>query len=98
MFFMRYLEPCQWCLYFQCSKYCLAILNLYQQNLYGKESEKTTTYLEDYLNYFVTLKKTEGNEDVLIFMVAFVIGSFLLKNLFGLSSNVFLLPFLEMAS
>jgi len=51
---------------------------------------KTTTYLEDYLNYFVTLKKTEGNEDVLIFMVAFVIGSFLLKNLFGYLAMFFI--------
>jgi len=51
---------------------------------------KTTTYLEDYLNYFVTLKKTEGNEDVLIFMVGFVIGSFLLKNLFGYLAMFFI--------
>ncbi|MDC1469964.1 ABC transporter ATP-binding protein/permease [Flavobacteriaceae bacterium] len=51
---------------------------------------KTTTYLEDYLNYFVTLKKTEGNEDVLIIMVAFVIGSFLLKNLFGYLAMFFI--------
>ena len=44
---------------------------------------KITAFLEEYLNYFVTLKKAEGSEDVLIFMVAFVIGTFLLKNLFG---------------
>ena len=40
-----------------------------------------TDYCENYLNYFVTLKKSEGNEDVLFFMVGFVIISFLLKNL-----------------
>jgi|TARA_Y100000385_G_scaffold176975_1_gene182970 subfamily B ATP-binding cassette protein MsbA len=40
-----------------------------------------TDYCENYLNYFVTLKKSEGNEDVLFFMVGFVIVSFLLKNL-----------------
>lgn len=40
-----------------------------------------TAYCENYLNYFVTLKKSEGNEDVLFFMVGFVIVSFLLKNL-----------------
>jgi subfamily B ATP-binding cassette protein MsbA len=41
-----------------------------------------TAYGENYLNYFVTLKKSEGSDDVLIFMVGFVIGSFLLKNVF----------------
>ena len=35
-----------------------------------------TAYGENYLNYFVTLKKSEGSDDVLIFMVGFVIGSF----------------------
>ena len=38
-----------------------------------------TTYGESYLNYFVTLKKSEGSDDVLIFMVGFVIVSFLVK-------------------
>ena len=28
-----------------------------------------TSYGENYLNYFITLKKSEGNDDVLIFMV-----------------------------
>ena len=49
-----------------------------------------TAFLEDYLNYFVTLKKAEGSEDVLVFMVAFVIGSFLLKNLFGYLAMFFI--------
>ena len=51
---------------------------------------KITAFLEEYLNYFVTLKKAEGSEDVLIFMVAFVIGSFLLKNLFGYLAMFFI--------
>ncbi|CAI8219621.1 MAG: Lipid A export ATP-binding/permease protein MsbA [Formosa sp. Hel1_33_131] len=51
---------------------------------------KITVFLEEYLNYFVTLKKAEGSEDVLIFMVAFVIGSFLLKNLFGYLAMFFI--------
>jgi subfamily B ATP-binding cassette protein MsbA len=51
---------------------------------------KTTAFLEEYLNYFVTLKKAEGSEDVLIFMVAFVIGTFLLKNLFGYLAMFFI--------
>ena len=51
---------------------------------------KITAFLEEYLNYFVTLKKAEGSEDVLIFMVAFVIGTFLLKNLFGYLAMFFI--------
>ncbi|QKX06255.1 ABC transporter ATP-binding protein [Aquimarina sp. TRL1] len=39
-------------------------------------------YGENYLNYFVTQKASEGNEDVLIFMVCIVISMFFLKNLF----------------
>ena len=49
-----------------------------------------TAYLENYLNYFVTLKKSEGNDDVLIFMVGFVIGSFLLKNIFNYLAMFFI--------
>jgi len=49
-----------------------------------------TTYAESYLNYFVTLKKSEGNDDVLIFMVGFVIGSFLLKNIFNYLAMFFI--------
>jgi subfamily B ATP-binding cassette protein MsbA len=49
-----------------------------------------TAYGENYLNYFVTLKKSEGNDDVLIFMVGFVIGSFLLKNIFNYLAMFFI--------
>jgi subfamily B ATP-binding cassette protein MsbA len=49
-----------------------------------------TSYGEDYLNYFITLKKSEGNDDVLIFMVGFVISSFLLKNLFSYLAMYFI--------
>ncbi|MDG1041564.1 MAG: ABC transporter ATP-binding protein, partial [Flavobacteriaceae bacterium] len=49
-----------------------------------------TTYGENYLNYFITLKKSEGNNDVLIFMVGFIIGSFLLKNLFSYLAMFFI--------
>jgi|TARA_Y100000385_G_scaffold97667_1_gene101049 ATP-binding cassette, subfamily B, bacterial MsbA len=49
-----------------------------------------TSYGENYLNYFITLKKSEGNNDVLIFMVGFIIGSFLLKNLFSYLAMFFI--------
>ena len=49
-----------------------------------------TSYAENYLNYFITLKKSDGNDDVLIFMVGFVIGSFLLKNLFSYLAMFFI--------
>ena len=49
-----------------------------------------TAYAESYLNYFVTLKKSEGSNDVLIFMVGFVIGSFLLKNIFNYLAMFFI--------
>lgn len=49
-----------------------------------------TAYAESYLNYFVTLKKSEGSDDVLIFMVGFVIGSFLLKNIFNYLAMFFI--------
>ena len=49
-----------------------------------------TTYCESYLNYFVTLKKSEGSDDVLIFMVGFVIVSFLLKNVFNYLAMFFI--------
>jgi subfamily B ATP-binding cassette protein MsbA len=49
-----------------------------------------TSYGEDYLNYFITLKKSEGNDDVLIFMVGFVISSFLFKNLFSYLAMYFI--------
>lgn len=47
-------------------------------------------YAESYLNYFVTIKKTEGNNDVLIFMVSIIIITFLLKNLFSYLSMFFI--------
>ena len=49
-----------------------------------------TAYAESYLNYFVTLKKSEGSDDVLIYMVGFVIGSFLLKNIFNYLAMFFI--------
>ena len=47
-------------------------------------------YSEDYLNYFVTLKKGEGNNDVLIFMVGLIVATFLLKNIFNYLSMFFI--------
>ena len=49
-----------------------------------------TTYGEQYLNYFVTQKKAEGNDDVLIFMVILVVSTFLLKNLFSYLAMFFI--------
>ncbi|MFD1064218.1 ABC transporter ATP-binding protein [Winogradskyella litorisediminis] len=51
---------------------------------------KITTYGEQYLNYFVTQKRTEGNDDVLIFMVGLIVTTFLLKNLFGYLAMFFI--------
>ncbi|MDC0106555.1 ABC transporter ATP-binding protein/permease [bacterium] len=51
---------------------------------------KTMEFVENNLNYFVTLKKSDGNDDVLIFMVGFVISSFLLKNLFSYLAMYFI--------
>ena len=51
---------------------------------------KITTYGEQYLNYFVTQKKAEGNDDVLIFMVILVVSTFLLKNLFSYLAMFFI--------
>ena len=48
------------------------------------------SYAEAYLNYFVTIKKAEGNNDVLIFMVSIIIVTFLLKNLFNYLSMFFI--------
>ncbi|TCK68911.1 subfamily B ATP-binding cassette protein MsbA [Winogradskyella wandonensis] len=49
-----------------------------------------TTYGEQYLNYFVTQKKAEGSDDVLIFMVILIVSTFLLKNLFGYLAMFFI--------
>lgn len=46
-------------------------------------------YAEDYLNFFVTLKKNEGSNDVLIFMVLVIVSTFLLKNIFNYLSLYF---------
>ena len=46
-------------------------------------------YAEDYLNFFVTLKKNEGSNDVLIFMVLIIVSTFLLKNIFNYLSLYF---------
>ena len=45
---------------------------------------------EAYLNYFVTLKKSEGNDDVLIFMILIIVSTFLLKNIFNYLSLFFI--------
>ena len=47
-------------------------------------------YAEGYLNYFVTIKKVEGSNDVLIFMVSIIIITFLLKNIFNYLSMFFI--------
>ncbi|WP_074410128.1 ABC transporter ATP-binding protein [Aquimarina megaterium] len=51
---------------------------------------KAKEYGEDYLNYFVTQKADEGNEDVLIFMVVLVISMFFLKNIFNYLAMYFI--------
>jgi len=47
-------------------------------------------YGEDYLNYFVTQKANEGNDDVLIFMIVLIISLFLLKNIFNYLAMYFI--------
>ena len=47
-------------------------------------------YAESYLNYFVTIKKAEGSNDVFIFMVSIIIITFLLKNIFNYLSMFFI--------
>ena len=49
-----------------------------------------TNYGEEYLNFFVTQKKAEGVDDVLVFMVVLVISTFLLKNLFSYLAMYFI--------
>jgi subfamily B ATP-binding cassette protein MsbA len=51
---------------------------------------KITDYGEDYLNYFVTQQQAAGVDDVLIFMVALVVSTFLLKNLFNYLAMFFI--------
>ena len=51
---------------------------------------KVTSYGEQYLNYFVTQKKAEGSDDVLIFMVVLIVTTFLLKNFFGYLAMFFI--------
>ena len=48
-------------------------------------------YSEAYLNYFVTIKKSEGNDDVLIFMILIIVSTFLLKNIFNYLSLFFII-------
>ena len=48
-------------------------------------------YLESYMNYFITQKIDEsGLMNALLFMIALVIGTFLLKNLFGYLAMFFI--------
>ncbi len=51
---------------------------------------KVKEYGEDYLNYFVTQKADQGNDDVLIFMVILVISMFFLKNIFSYLAMYFI--------
>ena len=51
---------------------------------------EAANYVENYLNYFVTTKKTSGSDDVLIFMVSIIIITFLLKNIFNYLSMFFI--------
>ena len=51
---------------------------------------KVTSYGEQYLNYFVTQKRADGTDDVLIFMVILIVATFLLKNLFGYLAMFFI--------
>ena len=41
-------------------------------------------------NYFVTSKKNEGSDDVLIFMILIIVSTFLLKNIFNYLSLFFI--------
>ena len=45
---------------------------------------------EDYLNFYVTMKKSEGSNDVLIFMILIIVITFLLKNIFNYLSLFFI--------
>ncbi|MEZ4777758.1 MAG: ABC transporter ATP-binding protein [Flavobacteriaceae bacterium] len=47
-------------------------------------------YVENYLNYFVTQKANAGVHDALLFMIILVIGTFLIKNIFGYLSMYFI--------
>ena len=47
-------------------------------------------YGEGYLNYYVTIKKNEGSDDVLVFMILIIVITFLLKNLFNYLSLFFI--------
>ncbi|GAA4272147.1 ABC transporter ATP-binding protein [Aquimarina gracilis] len=47
-------------------------------------------YSEAYLNYYVTTKADQGNDDVLIFMVILVVSMFFLKNIFGYLAMYFI--------
>jgi len=51
---------------------------------------KIREYSEGYLNYFVTQKAEQGNDDVLIFMVLLVISMFFLKNIFSYLAMYFI--------
>ena len=48
------------------------------------------SYGEDYLNFYVTMKKSEGSNDVLIFMILIIVITFLLKNIFNYLSLFFI--------
>lgn len=47
-------------------------------------------YVEDFLNYYITQKASEGVEDVLLLMILIVIIMFFLKNVFGYLAMFFI--------
>ncbi|WP_299185237.1 ABC transporter ATP-binding protein [uncultured Aquimarina sp.] len=51
---------------------------------------KIREYAESYLNYFVTQKAEQGNDDVLLFMVILVISMFFMKNIFSYLAMYFI--------
>ncbi|SEL44789.1 ATP-binding cassette, subfamily B, MsbA [Aquimarina amphilecti] len=51
---------------------------------------KIREYAESYLNYFVTQKAEQGNDDVLLFMVVLVITMFFMKNIFSYLAMYFI--------
>ncbi len=51
---------------------------------------KSIDFVEDYLNYFITQKSNEGVDDVLLIMVALVVGMFFMKNIFNYLAMYFI--------
>lgn len=60
---------------------------LYEKPIYDGLS---ISYIENYLNYFITQKSADGANDVLMYMVILVISMFLLKNFFNYLAMFFI--------